>query len=420
MSEEMITCVSKDAFHQFDLYKDSLENTQVAMAPIYEWPDAPKQLAPIQELAYDTLRTPELEQDESQLQLICYTLVVDPQGRYLGYYRKGKEGRLHGLFSLGFGGHMQLQTSSYGSFVDSLQAEIRRELQEEIPDFYSGEGRLSRVGFVYDQSSPVNRVHLGLVHVYEVPEACLEGHSDECGQQLWKTNQEILEEEAEHWTTLSYSLTTNWLRIRDAYESAGNHFTGMRPQGSESAYVSPERDMGAVVANALHSTISQISARIWPGLDELLYPGEFSERYEEEISRAMRFVSAFVESGARGGYAADAATVGDAFVRLGFFELPVRARALVLSHIGLTLLPQLWVSVRQYTSAGHEPEEQYRRIYGGAADFIRYALNGMSVDDHAVKFAARQQARKGISLADVLQMVTETYEAEAEALRSGG
>ncbi len=50
--------------------------------------------------------------------------------------------------------------------LDAYELAMRRELDEEVE--IGSEGRISRVGLINDDSTPVGRVHLGVVHLYEL------------------------------------------------------------------------------------------------------------------------------------------------------------------------------------------------------------------------------------------------------------
>lgn len=107
----------------------------------------------------------QVEEDPSFKQLIPYVLLqakVDNQIQVFQYTRgKGQgEKRLHALRSVGIGGHISREDAAG---VDLYRSGMQRELNEEtvIESPYSEQ----LVGFIYDDTSPVGRVHLGVVHV---------------------------------------------------------------------------------------------------------------------------------------------------------------------------------------------------------------------------------------------------------------
>ena len=108
----------------------------------------------------------EAELDRRYKQLIPYVLVIC-NGKILRY-RRGKGGgekRLHGLFSVGVGGHISEEDN--GLFAKSVgyHDSMRRELMEEV----AIEGAKDvAVALINDDSSDVGYVHFGVVHVLEV------------------------------------------------------------------------------------------------------------------------------------------------------------------------------------------------------------------------------------------------------------
>lgn len=108
----------------------------------------------------------EAELDRNYKQLIPYVLVIC-NGKILRY-RRGKGGgekRLHGLFSVGVGGHISEEDN--GLFAKSVgyHDSMRRELMEEV----AIEGAKDvAVALINDDSTDVGYVHFGVVHVLEV------------------------------------------------------------------------------------------------------------------------------------------------------------------------------------------------------------------------------------------------------------
>lgn len=107
----------------------------------------------------------EVETDESVKQIIPYVCIrCDDSYLLLQRTNKQSEARLHNKFSLGIGGHINDQEQSAADLVD---AGLQRELTEEIS--LSSGYKLTPLGIIYDSTTPVGRVHLGVV--YEL-EAC--------------------------------------------------------------------------------------------------------------------------------------------------------------------------------------------------------------------------------------------------------
>lgn len=107
------------------------------------------------------------EQDPQLKQPIPYCMVLR-EGLVLCVRRKqaGTESRLHGLRSVGLGGHVHPADSGTGR--SQLLAALDRELREElhIPPTAGLAPRL--LGWINDDSNPVGQVHVGLGFVLDV------------------------------------------------------------------------------------------------------------------------------------------------------------------------------------------------------------------------------------------------------------
>jgi predicted NUDIX family phosphoesterase len=73
---------------------------------------------------------------------------------------------LHRLRSLGVGGHVSEDDAQGGRTIDAFVAALRRELDEEVA--IGSPGNIRCVGLINDDATPVGRVHLGVVHVYDL------------------------------------------------------------------------------------------------------------------------------------------------------------------------------------------------------------------------------------------------------------
>jgi len=117
----------------------------------------------------------EVEEDPSFKQLIPYVIFRyrDPQGRTLVFqYTRGKgqgEGRLHSKQSIGIGGHISVDDTATGEndHATTAYAEgMRRELAEEVTIGTAYVEQLA--GLINDDRSEVGKVHLGVVHIFDV------------------------------------------------------------------------------------------------------------------------------------------------------------------------------------------------------------------------------------------------------------
>ena len=108
---------------------------------------------------------PAMEQDPSFKQLIPYC-VFRCNGQIF-YYQRGTaqgETRLHAKKSVGVGGHVSTQDLN-GESIPYIEG-MRREIEEEV-DLETGWVE-SCVGLINDDETEVGKVHLGIVHVFDL------------------------------------------------------------------------------------------------------------------------------------------------------------------------------------------------------------------------------------------------------------
>jgi predicted NUDIX family phosphoesterase len=107
----------------------------------------------------------QMENDPSFKQLIPYCLFRHAGNLF--HYKRGKaqgEGRLHSKRSIGVGGHISAQDQNDGGSI-YLEA-MHREIDEEV--YLETTYRDTCVGLLNDDSSEVGRVHLGIVHIFDL------------------------------------------------------------------------------------------------------------------------------------------------------------------------------------------------------------------------------------------------------------
>lgn len=106
----------------------------------------------------------EVEEDPTEPQIIPY-VVFRHQDRYFLTHRlrRSSERRLRHLYSLGVGGHINPEDVADAS--DPVDAGLRREWEEEV--VYQGRFSTRLIGAINDQTTPVGRVHVGLIFLVE-------------------------------------------------------------------------------------------------------------------------------------------------------------------------------------------------------------------------------------------------------------
>lgn len=112
------------------------------------------------------LNRSDAEHDKRYKQLIPYVLILC-NGKILRYRRGkgGQETRLHGLYSVGVGGHISEEDNGLFSNGNGYHDGMRRELMEEVA---IDEVNDAAVAVINDDSTEVGSVHFGVVHVTHV------------------------------------------------------------------------------------------------------------------------------------------------------------------------------------------------------------------------------------------------------------
>lgn len=109
----------------------------------------------------------EAEEDPSYKQLIPYCVFRCGDDAFV--YTRGSqqgEGRLHAKKSIGVGGH--ISTLDRDSSDEPYLAGMERELEEEI-EIETGYAE-QLVGLINDDETDVGKVHLGVLHIFELDE----------------------------------------------------------------------------------------------------------------------------------------------------------------------------------------------------------------------------------------------------------
>lgn len=110
---------------------------------------------------------PEVEEDPSYKQLIPYC-IFRHDGKIFHYTRGSQQGekRLHAKRSIGIGGHISAEDQQSGNCV--YHEAMWREIKEEV--FLETEFTQSCVALINDDETEVGKVHLGIVHIFDLEE----------------------------------------------------------------------------------------------------------------------------------------------------------------------------------------------------------------------------------------------------------
>lgn len=126
---------------------------------------------------------PEMEQDPGFKQLIPYVIFRyrNDEGEIsLFQYTRGigqGEQRLHRKRSIGVGGHISVEDSGLDENANPYTEGLRRELDEEVNVQTPYVDR--RVALINDDETDVGKVHLGIVHIFDVEHPAVEPREDE-------------------------------------------------------------------------------------------------------------------------------------------------------------------------------------------------------------------------------------------------
>ncbi len=147
---EQVLCVKRD-----DIFPDGAWHGFVSR-------DLERHQAVIRERHFFKPRA-EVEDDPNFQQIIPYVVFRHGDHYFLTHrLRASSEKRLRKQYSLGVGGHINPGDLQAG---DPILDGLKREWQEEV--IYDGRFEARLVGLLNDDSSPVSKVHLGVVFVVD-------------------------------------------------------------------------------------------------------------------------------------------------------------------------------------------------------------------------------------------------------------
>jgi len=149
-----------------------------------------------------------LEDDPSHKQIIPYAVICCGDEVYL--FRRTKkqtEARLHNLYSLGVGGHM----NPYGDKTDVayMHHELEREMNEEVlvHDDCHVESVVP-IGIINDDTNEVGKVHLGILYHINLNNKSIEINEKEKMTGIWVKKSELHEyyPQMESWSKIYVDL----------------------------------------------------------------------------------------------------------------------------------------------------------------------------------------------------------------------
>ena len=111
-----------------------------------------------------------MEENPDYKQLIPYVIVVNENNEILTYKRstKGGEKRLHNIYSIGIGGHID-EPEELTKTKQIIQDSLIREMKEELGTSINwSEQDFQFKGTIYNNSDEVGKVHLGLLYIVKI------------------------------------------------------------------------------------------------------------------------------------------------------------------------------------------------------------------------------------------------------------
>lgn len=157
-------------------------------------------------------RRGDIEQNPAIKHVIPYCPVVDEHGRVFLYQRssKGGEGRLHGNYSIGIGGHVERVDGASGN---PIHVALARELSEEVD---VRDHSLEKLGCINDDSNPVGQVHFGLVYVVTTKDGVTKKDEEIASGGMVPIEEIVSMDQGqfENWSRLLVSPLQRWLATR--------------------------------------------------------------------------------------------------------------------------------------------------------------------------------------------------------------
>jgi predicted NUDIX family phosphoesterase len=192
-ASEQVLCVKRD-----DLFPDGASHGFVS-----------KDLDRLQQLIRERhffMSRAEVEDDPSYQQIIPYVVFRHADRYFLTHrLRASSEKRLRKQYSLGVGGHINPGDLEAG---DPILDGLKREWQEEV--VYEGKFEAKLLGLLNDDSSPVSKVHLGVVFLVDgdTPDIAIRETTKLAGRLLTIDEMRIYYLEMESWSQMVYDRLT--------------------------------------------------------------------------------------------------------------------------------------------------------------------------------------------------------------------
>ena len=160
---------------------------------------------------FEVKRRGDMEEAPSYKQLVSYVIIKSDRDDSTLVYKRldgGGEARLHGLLSIGVGGHMNDVPES-DDINDKLSVNAKRELAEEVGLEGEAVKEMEIMGLINDDDNEVGKVHIGLVLSVKVDPSIVASKEVDTLELNWEADENLpVMSPYESWSELI---------IRDAY-----------------------------------------------------------------------------------------------------------------------------------------------------------------------------------------------------------
>jgi predicted NUDIX family phosphoesterase len=159
-------------------------------------------------LSFEFKSRKNIEQDLNFKQIIPYIIIQTKDLKYIAVYkRKGSEERLHDLWSIGIGGHINPVDSNgnENSLKKTIIAGMERELDEELLKMPKADKPIF-TGIINEEETDVGSVHIGAVFKILTENKNSYTGGDELFDFQWKKTDDAKHLNLELWSKLAFEL----------------------------------------------------------------------------------------------------------------------------------------------------------------------------------------------------------------------
>lgn len=146
-----------------------------------------------------------VEHDSAYKQPIPYVVFVDNHNKFACFPRHSSEERLHGLWSVGIGGHVDEADNDIDVYSTILNG-VYRELFEETDGFIPDKMSLRFIGVINEELTSVGHTHFGCVFVVQLTDKEIVYPAEELKGMVWMKRSQLLNMQLELWSDIVLEL----------------------------------------------------------------------------------------------------------------------------------------------------------------------------------------------------------------------